>query len=534
MSDLSTEVGKRRTFAIISHPDAGKTTLTEKLLLYGGAIHQAGSVKARRAARHATSDWMELEKQRGISVTSSVLQFHYRDMEINLLDTPGHHDFSEDTYRTLAAADCAVMLIDVAKGVEPQTRKLFKVCRMRGIPIFTFVNKCDRFGKEPLDLMEELEEVLGIRSCPMNWPIGQGKEFKGVYDRRKKQLATFDGVGNHGEAAIQASYLPDEGDAIQKVIGEKLNEQLEEELELLDIAGDAFELDKVLNGELTPMFFGSALTNFGVQLFLDAFVDIAPPPTPRKSTTRGLIQPGDETFSGFVFKIQANMNPAHRDRIAFLRICSGKFERGMSVYHTRMKRDIKLADAHQFMAQERKHIVEAYAGDIVGLYDTGTFQIGDCIVSQGGPKDLEYDELETFSPEFFAKVTMKVALRRKQLDKGLHHLAQEGAIQVFRPYMAGMVDPIVGAVGQLQFEVLQHRLKAEYKVDAKLMHMPYSCARWVRGEGFDPTRFHGRESTSCVYDLKNRPVLLLRNAWALNWIKEDYPNLEFLEYAPRD
>jgi peptide chain release factor 3 len=383
--------------------------------------------------------------------------------------------------------------------------------------------------------MQELEEVLGIRACPMNWPVGQGQGFKGIYERGRGVMSLFRSTGSHGEDAIESEDIKiDVTDpAMEGLIGDSLHRQLKEEIELLDIAGDAFDREKVMAGELTPMFFGSALTNFGVQNFLDTFVGLAPPPAPRESTHHGRVQADGACFSGFVFKIQANMNPAHRDRIAFLRVCSGHFAQGMSVYHPRLGREIKLADAHQFMAQERKHVTEAYAGDIVGLYDTGIFQIGDCIVNNG-PKDLEYDELETFSPEFFAKVTMKVALKRKQLDKGLHHLAQEGAIQVFRPSVAGMVDPIVGAVGQLQFEVLKYRLEHEYGVDAQFTHMAYACARWVRGEGFDPNRFHGRESTSCVFDLKGRAVLLLRNEWALNWIKDDYPKLTFLEYAPRD
>jgi peptide chain release factor 3 len=525
------QTSRRRTFAIISHPDAGKTTLTEKLLLYGGAIHQAGSVKARRAAKHATSDWMELEKQRGISVTSSVLQFSYRGYEINLLDTPGHADFSEDTYRTLAAADAAVMLIDVAKGVEPQTRKLFEVCAMRGIPIFTFMNKCDRFGLAPLDLMENLEEVLGIRSCPINWPVGMGNTFRGVYDRARKTMALWDAGGTHGEEAIEASHMDALDPRLAAMIGTREHEQLIEEIELLDEAGDALDLDLVRAGKLTPIFFGSALNNFGVQLFLDSFLEMAPEPTARESN-HGVIDPNSEMFSGFVFKIQANMNPAHRDRIAFFRICSGVFERGMSVHHVRLGRPIQLADAHQFMAQERTHVTEAFAGDIVGLYDTGTFQIGDCLVKDG-PRDLLYDELVTFSPEHFAKVWMKVALKRKALDKGLAHLAQEGAIQVFRDYQSGLVEPIVGGLGLLQFEVIKYRLAAEYNVDVELRPLPFSCARWVVGEGFEPARFHGREATSCVLDLHDRPVLLLRNEWALQWIGQDWPGLEFLAYAPR-
>ncbi|MEO1268239.1 MAG: peptide chain release factor 3 [Myxococcota bacterium] len=530
MSQNSKQVQRRRTFAIISHPDAGKTTLTEKLLLYGGAIHLAGSVKARRNARHATSDWMELERQRGISVTSSVLQFEYEGLAINLLDTPGHRDFSEDTYRTLAAADSAVMLIDCAKGVEEQTRKLFEVCRLRGIPIFTFVNKMDRHGREPLELMEELEEVLGIRSCPLNWPMGLGNRFKGVYDRRKRAMFLYDSQGRHGESMVNAQEASPEDERIRGMLGEATHEEFMEEIELLDVAGDPFDRERVLAGELTPMFFGSALNNFGVEQFLSDFIDISPPPAARISSV-GPIAPEAETFSGFIFKIQANMNPAHRDRIAFLRICSGRFEAGMSVYHPRRGREIQLADAHQFMAQQRTHVTEAYAGDIVGLYDTGTFRIGDTLV-QNGPKALRYNELRRFSPEHFARVRTQKALRRKQLEKGLQHLADEGTIQVFRSVQSGLVEPIVGAVGVLQFEVLKYRLKAEYGVEARLDNLPYTCARWVRGEGFDPTSYAGRESTSCVMDRDNNPLLLLRNEWSLQWIKNDHPGLEFFAYAP--
>ncbi len=530
MTDLRQEVQRRRSFAIISHPDAGKTTLTEKLLLYGGAIHMAGSVKARRASRHATSDWMELEQKRGISVTSSVLQFSYAGKEINLLDTPGHKDFSEDPYRTLAAADCAVMLIDCAKGVEPPTRKLFEVCRRRGIPIFTFINKMDRHGHDPLDLLAELEEILGIRSCPINWPVGMGKDFKGVYDRHQKVMALFDADASHGETAIEAHKLAVDDPELARLLGRGAHEKLVEDLELLDVAGDPFDLDRILDGRLTPVFFGSALTNFGVQLFLDAFVDMAPPPATRISTI-GPIEPDSETFSGVVFKIQANMNPAHRDRIAFLRICSGRFERGMDVYHPRLGRSITLADAHQFMAQERRHIAEAFAGDIVGLYDTGLFRIGDSLV-KNGPNDLTYAELRTFSPEHFARIQVSKVLRRKQLDKGLHHLCQEGAIQLFRDFDAGMVEPIVGAVGILQFDVLKFRLEAEYNVDVTFKPLPFACARWVKGEGFDPHAFQRRETTACVYDLYDRPVLLMRNEWALQWLKDDHKGIEFLAFAP--
>ncbi|MDR6112631.1 peptide chain release factor 3 [Paenibacillus sp. SORGH_AS338] len=408
---LQNEVDKRRTFAIISHPDAGKTTLTEKLLLFGGAIREAGSVKARKANKHATSDWMAIEKQRGISVTSSVMQFDYNGHRINILDTPGHQDFSEDTYRTLTAADAAVMLIDVAKGVEAQTIKLFKVCAQRGIPIFTFINKLDREGQSPFELMEELEQVLGIRSVPMNWPIGMGRELSGVYDRMKTQVELFNGKDH---STIEVQKVEDYRDPIIKeMAGEFLYDQLCQDIELLDVAGDPFDYDKVLRGELTPIFFGSAVNNFGVQTFLENFLELAPKPEPRRSTA-GMIDPMNDKFSGYVFKIQANMNPAHRDRIAFLRVVSGKFERGMSVRHVRVGKEIKLAQPQQFLAQDRDIVQTAYPGDIVGLFDPGIFRIGDSL-SQGS--DIIFDELPTFSPEIFAKVTVKNALKHKQYQK---------------------------------------------------------------------------------------------------------------------
>jgi len=530
MSKLTQQVERRRTFAIISHPDAGKTTLTEKLLLYGGAIHLAGSVKARRAQRHATSDWMELEQQRGISVTSSVMQFPYKGLEINLLDTPGHKDFSEDTYRTLAAADCAVMLIDVAKGVEPQTRKLFEVCALRGIPIFTFINKMDRFGHPPLDLMAEIEEVLGIRTCPINWPVGMGREFRGVYDRRAGVMALHDADATHGESAIEHHEVKPDSPELAQLLGKAVHEQLMEEIELLEIAGDPYDLDRVRAGKLSPVFFGSALTNFGVELFLDAFIEMAPSPIARTSNV-GVVEPDDERFSGFIFKVQANMNPNHRDRIAFMRICSGTLETGMNVFHDRLGREVQIKDARQFLAQERVAVDEAVAGDIVGLYDTGLFRIGDTL-AVGQPADFHYDELRRFSPEIFARVRLNKVLKRKALEKGLRHLADEGAVQLFESWNDNDVEPILGAVGQLQFEVLKYRLEAEYKVDVTFDALPFTCARWVDGASFDPRKFQGREATTCVKDKDGRALLLLRNEWALNWIKQDYKDLKFFTYAP--
>ncbi|WP_322907390.1 peptide chain release factor 3 [Paenibacillus campi] len=521
-TELQREVDKRRTFAIISHPDAGKTTLTEKLLLFGGAIRLAGTVKARKASKHATSDWMEIEKQRGISVTSSVMQFDYNGHRINILDTPGHQDFSEDTYRTLTAADAAVMLIDVAKGVEAQTIKLFKVCAQRGIPIFTFINKLDREGRSPFDLMEELEQVLGIRSVPMNWPIGMGRELCGVYDRMKSQVELFQG-DDHSK--IEVRKVEDYRDPlIKQMAGDFLYEQLSQDIELLDVAGDPFDYEKVLRGELTPIFFGSAINNFGLQTFLENFLELAPKPEPRRST-EGLIEPTNEKFSGYVFKIQANMNPAHRDRIAFLRIVSGKFERGMSVKHVRVGKDIKLAQPQQFLAQDRDIVEDAYPGDIIGLFDPGIFRIGDSL-SQGS--SIVFDELPTFSPEIFAKVTAKNALKYKQYQKGLDQLTEEGTIQIFNT--VSFDDTILGVVGQLQFEVFEYRMKNEYGVDVQLQRMPFQFARWVVAENLDPSKF--RINSTLVKDKKGNFVVLFENEYAMRTAMEKNPDAQFLQTAP--
>ncbi|GIP23979.1 peptide chain release factor 3 [Paenibacillus sp. J22TS3] len=519
---LRQEVDKRRTFAIISHPDAGKTTLTEKLLLFGGAIREAGSVKARKASKHATSDWMEIEKQRGISVTSSVMQFDYKGHRINILDTPGHQDFSEDTYRTLTAADSAVMLIDVAKGVEAQTVKLFQVCAKRGIPIFTFINKLDREGRNPFELMEEIESVLGIRSVPMNWPIGSGRELCGVYDRMKNQVELFQG-DDHSH--IEVKKVSDYNDpAIREMAGEYLHDQLCQDVELLDVAGDPFDYEKVRRGELTPVFFGSAVNNFGVQTFLENFLELAPKPEPRQSTA-GLIEPTNEKFSGYIFKIQANMNPAHRDRIAFLRVCSGKFERGMAVKHVRVGKEIKLSQPQQFLAQDRDIVAEAYPGDIIGLFDPGIFRIGDSL-SQGS--EIVFDELPTFSPEIFAKVTVKNALKHKQYQKGIDQLTEEGTIQVFNT--VSFDDTILGVVGQLQFEVFEYRMKGEYGVDVQLQRVPYQFARWIIDDKIDPSKF--RINSLLVKDKKDNYVVLFENEYAMRTAMEKNPTAKFLETAP--
>jgi len=520
--EITKEVEKRRTFAIISHPDAGKTTLTEKLLLFGGAIREAGSVKARKASRHATSDWMEIEKQRGISVTSSVMQFDYNGHRINILDTPGHQDFSEDTYRTLTAADSAVMLIDVAKGVEPQTIKLFQVCSKRGIPIFTFINKLDREGQSPFDLMEEIERVLGIRSVPMNWPIGMGRDLCGVYDRMKNQVELFNGKDH---STIEVRKVGDYNDPIiREMAGDFMTDQLIADLELLDVAGDPFDFEKVSRGELTPVFFGSAVNNFGVQTFLENFLQLAPKPAPRKSVD-GIIEPTNEKFTGYVFKIQANMNPAHRDRIAFLRICSGRFDRGMAVKHVRAGKDIKLSQPQQFLAQDRDIVESAYPGDIIGLFDPGIFRIGDSL-SQGG--SVEFDELPTFSPEIFAKVTVKNALKHKQYQKGIDQLTEEGTIQVFRT--TGFEETILGVVGQLQFEVFEYRMRAEYGVEIQLHRMTYQFARWIVDDKIDPSKF--RINSTLVKDKKDNYVVLFENEYAMRTAIEKNPTAKFLETAP--
>lgn len=523
IKELEQEVLKRRTFAIISHPDAGKTTLTEKLLLFGGAIRLAGTVKGRKAAKFATSDWMEIEKQRGISVTSSVMQFEYHGYKVNILDTPGHQDFSEDTYRTLTAADSAVMLIDSAKGVEEQTKKLFQVCSMRGIPIFTFINKMDREGRDPFDLLEELEEVLGIRSYPMNWPIGSGKQFSGVYDRSKSRVELFQDGDHDKIQMLEVDGYQDQ--QIKDIAGEHLYDQLCEELELLDVAGDAFDYDKVKRGELTPVFFGSAINNFGVQTFLENFLQLAPIPSSRKSN-EGEIEPLSDSFSGYIFKIQANMNPAHRDRVAFMRICSGKFERGMSVRHVRLGKEIKLSQPQQFLAQDRDILEVAYPGDIIGLYDPGVFRIGDTLTKQG---QLQFDELPVFSPELFSRITVKNALKHKQYQKGLDQLTEEGTIQVFEN--AGTFDEtILGVVGQLQFEVFEYRMKNEYGVDVMMQRLPFQFARWVVGEKIDPGKF--RINSQLVKDKNGNYVALFENEYALRTAMEKMPDLTFSSTAP--
>jgi peptide chain release factor 3 len=537
---LEDQVRRRRTFAIISHPDAGKTTLTEKLLLYGGAIHLAGAVRAKANQRHTTSDWMEIEKQRGISISTSVLQFEYNGTIINLLDTPGHKDFSEDTYRTLMAADAAVMLMDAAKGVEPQTRKLFEVCRMRGIPIFTFINKMDRPSREPLDLLDELEKILGIRSCPLTWPIGSGDRFRGVYDRQSREIHFFQKDQESKGKKIESKKMSgvDDPEFLKSLGGERndtfeakeLYDQFKSELELLELAGDEFDWDRILRGELTPVFFGSAMNNFGVERFLNRFIELAPPPAPRTSGEVP-VPPTDPKFSAFVFKIQANMDPAHRDRVAFIRICSGHFSRNMIVKHSRLEKDLKLAMPVSFFGQERVVVEEAWPGDVIGLVDTqGSLRIGDTITEKKG---LEYQGVPSFSPEHFSSVMILDPMKRKQLQKGLEQLSEEGVVQIYRQRGFGDRDPILGAVGALQFEVLQHRLKAEYAVDVKIDKLPYTHARWITGAGLDSDVFERREDSRCLLDRDDNPLVLFKSEWAMRWAVDNQKNLQFLTTAPQ-
>ena len=527
--ELSAETRRRRTFAIISHPDAGKTTLTEKLLLYGGAIRQAGSVKARKAARHATSDWMEIEKQRGISVTSSAMQFDFDGYRINILDTPGHQDFSEDTYRTLVAADSAVMLIDCAKGVEEQTVKLFRVCRMRSIPIFTFVNKLDRAGKDPFALMEELENVLGIRSCPVNWPIGlHGDDFRGVYHRDTREVEMYRG-GNHGQTQVEVETISIDDPALPGRIGQTYYDKLMEDIELLDVAGDPFDLDMILSGQLTPMFFGSAFNNFGVEPFLKRFLSYTKSPTPRVSD-QGPIDPESDRFTGFIFKIQANMNPAHRDRLAFMRVCSGVFEKGMTVWHSSSGERIKLSQPQQFMAQEHETVELAYPGDIIGLFDPGVFRLGDTLCT-GSP--VRYSGIPLFAPEFFSRVSPVDSMKRKQFLKGITQLSQEGAIQTFKRPNIGREEMIAGVVGVLQMDVLEYRLKSEYGVDITRETLPYRFVRWIAQTPRPIDRLRLTSTTVPAIDRAGRDVLLFENEWSIRLAMENNEGLALNETADR-
>jgi peptide chain release factor 3 len=517
--ELAREIERRRCFAIISHPDAGKTTLTEKLLLFGGALREAGAVRAQKASRYATSDWLELEKQRGISVSSSVMHFEHTGHRVNILDTPGHKDFSEDTYRTLIAADSAVMLIDAGKGVEAQTRKLFEVCRISGIPIFTFINKMDRLGRDPLELLTDIEEVLGIDAVPLDWPVGAGSEFRGVYDREAQKLLTFSG-GKHGTTRVDQTEIKGAIDApaVRDAMGSAASD-VRDALELLDGAGESFDPSRVRAGTQTPVFFGSALTNFGVLPFLDRFLEIAPCPGAR-DTSEGPIDPTSSVFSGFVFKIQANMDPDHRDRVAFLRVCSGRFDKEDSAIHVRTGKKVRLSKSSLVQARARESVDTAYPGDVVALFDPGIYRIGDTLASGGS---FEYAGIPSFSPEHFVRVEVAEVLNRKSLSKGLEQLAQEGAVQLFTEPGAGTAVPILGAVGPLQFDVLQHRMATEYKVALKLTPLPYQIARWL-GPGTDVDLFRFSE-TKLLEDCDGHAVVLAKSPWYLERLQEKHPEL---------
>ena len=514
------EVNRRRTFAIISHPDAGKTTLTEKLLLFGGAIQQAGAVKARKAARHATSDWMSIEQERGISVTTSVMKFNYRDFEINLLDTPGHQDFSEDTYRVLTAVDSALMVIDNAKGVEPQTEKLMEVCRMRNTPIITFINKLDREGLAPIDILDEIENKLQIECTPLSWPIGMGKQFKGVYNLFHKQLHLFEpGKETLGREGVVIHDLSDP--TLDQILGSQAG-RLRENVALVEGAVNPFEMEHFLKGNQTPVFFGSAINNFGVKEMLDAFVEMAPHPGPRAAISRE-VSPYEESFSGFAFKIQANMNPAHRDRIAFIRICSGKFNRGMKVLHHRIGKEVSFSNATIFMAQDRKNIEEAFPGDIIGIHNHGTVKIGDTFSEK---EVLQFTGIPNFAPEHFRRVRLKNALKVKHLQKGLAQLSEEGAVQFFRPVMGS--DYILGAVGVLQFDVTVARLKTEYGVDATYEPIDYKVVRWVSSKDRKKmNEFEKKNMANMARDAEGRLSFMTTSQWELEYSMEQWPDIEF-------
>ena len=507
------EINRRRTFAIISHPDAGKTTITEKLIYIGGAIHKMGEVKGKAGKKPATSDWMTMEQERGISVTSSVLHFDYRGKRVNLLDTPGHKDFSEDTYRTLVAADTALMLIDVAKGVEERTKKLYEVCNYRKIPVFTFINKCDREGKVPLELIDEVESTLKMKCFPVNWPLGLGELFRGIYDRLDQSVILYDRT--KGEVSrIPVKSLNDPG--WEQWIHPDILESVMEEIKLIELDSQEFSMEKFVAGELSPAFWGSARFNFGVESFLNCFVNWAPPPGSRKTKT-GRVNPTDSGFSGFIFKIQANMDPRHRDRMAFLRICSGRFERGMKARHIRLNREIRLSHSSGFLAQDRQTLEVAFAGDVVGINDPGLFKIGDSLTCG---KRLNFEKIPQFSPELFTRIFVSDAMKRQKLQKALKELSQEGVVQLFVDPLVGEQDPLIGVIGELQFEVLKFRLQDEYGLETRLDRSPLILARWPRNQKGEPV--DSIVGSHKVYrDGEGRPVVLLNSQWDLNWLEKE-------------
>jgi len=526
-SDLATEVARRRTFAIISHPDAGKTTLTEKLLLYGGAIETAGAVRTRKAQRHATSDWMAIEQSRGISITSTALQFEYEGYCLNLLDTPGHEDFSEDTYRTLAATDSAVMVLDSAKGIEPQTRKLFEVCRMRHIPIICFINKLDHPGRDPFDLISELEHELGVAAVPMNWPIGSGPTFQGVYDLRNQRVLRFERTA-HGQSIAPVTVSGLDDPLLEESLGPTAWTDLREAAELLAGAGAAFDVASFRRGAVIPVYFGSAINNFGVQSFLEALIEFAPPPTARHCRTadgrESSIDPSSTDFSGFVFKIQANMDKRHRDRLAFLRVCSGVFEKDMSVHHARLGRDVRMTRPHRLFARERETIEQAFPGDVIGFVNPGLFQIGDT-VSAGAA--IVFDRIPRFAPEFFATLRAKAATRQKQFQKGLEQLEEEGVMQLLRMHEGLRSEPILAVVGALQFDVMQSRLESEYNVETTIQRLPFTIARWVDREADEVMRMNLPTKARVATDASGRTVVLFTADWELEHAQKENPDAEF-------
>ena len=529
MSSLASHIARRRSFAIISHPDAGKTTLTEKLLLYGGALQLAGAVQAKKNQRNTTSDWMEIEKQRGISISSTVLQFEYRGYYINLLDTPGHKDFSEDTYRVLTAVDSVIMVIDAGKGIEERTRKLFEICRLRGIPIFTFMNKLDRPALNPLQLLDDLENVLGIGGFPVTWPLGDGPDFKGVYDRLRKELHLFNNKGKGSAKAIEHITGAEDKRVAELMHPDTYREWLEQ-IELLSLAGEEFDDEKVRSGELTPVFFGSGINNFGVQLLLDYFVEHANAPMPRMSN-QGLIEPEREDFSAFVFKIQANMDPNHRDSLSFIRVCSGAFRKDMNVPNPRGGRPLRLSYPQRLFGQERETLESAYPGDIVGLVSHGNFRIGDTLSNIPG---LTYNAIPRFPPEVFAYLHNNSPSRYKQFQEGLEQLVYEGVIQVFHMRDTQQRSALLGAVGQLQFDVVKHRLENEYAADVRLESSPFTRIRWL-SQDFDPAQLEGQylgSNVSMANDLDNCTTLLFPDEWAVDYFQEKNPEITLLRYSP--
>lgn len=521
---IQKEIRRRRTFAIISHPDAGKTTLTEKLLYHGGVIHETGEVKGKSGTKAVTSDWMAMEREKGISITSSVMTFDYNELRVNLLDTPGHKDFSEDTYRVLMAVDSACMLIDVAKGVEERTKKLYEVCRLRKIPIFTFVNKLDREGKDPLALIDEVEKTLNMQCYPVTWPLGIGQRFRGIYNRLTQEIWIYDQRREEVEDYKIIPFIKGKDDAILfDYLDKESAEQVLEELDLIENALPPFDVQEFLNGTISPVTFGSAKQNFGVDTFLQFFTKYAPGPQSRYTKDDREMDPCDANFTGFVFKIQANMDKRHRDRIAFIRICSGKFDRGMKVKHSRHDKELRLSYASQFVAADKETVDDAYAGDIVGVGDTGNFAIGDCVYASG---KVHFEDIPRFAPELFARLSVRDALKRQKMQEALNHLSEEGAIQLFIDPIVGKQDPIIGAVGELQFEVLLRRLQDEYNLEVKLNRLPYGVARWPKNQnGESVTELKG--GAHIFRDMLDTPVVLVNQEWDLNWLKRENPEIEF-------